>query len=109
MMRKMNFVFGMSLCLGLLLSAGEIRIGLDLAGWKKNNAAGIAPDPEVTVSGKPAIRLKDKAMMFRMLELEPDSVYELSFYVKGDQLSGKGNDGGRCLRAIVRAEGSFPK
>ena len=97
MMRKMNFVFGMSLCLGLLLSAGEIRIGLDLAGWKKNNAAGIAPDPEVTVSGKPAIRLKDKAMMFRMLELEPDSVYELSFYVKGDQLSGKGNDGARIM------------
>ena len=96
-MRKMNFVLGSFLCLSLLLPAAEIRIGQDLTGWTKNHAAGIALDPDVTVSGTPGIRLKDKAMMSRTFELDPDSVYELSFYVKGDQLSGKGNDGARIM------------
>ncbi|MBO4633707.1 MAG: hypothetical protein J5858_17465 [Lentisphaeria bacterium] len=96
-MRKMNFVLGSFLCLSLLLPAAEIRIGQDLTGWTKNHAAGIALDPDVTVSGTPGIRLEDKAMMSRTFELDPDSVYELSFYVKGDQLSGKGNDGARIM------------
>ena len=97
MMHKMTFIFGIFLCLGLMLSAEEFWDDQNLTGWKKDNASNISFDTEVKISGKSSLRLKDKAMIFRKFELEPDSVYELSFYVKGDQLSGKGNDGARIM------------
>ena len=96
----MNFRKTVSLSIILATTAmfaGGIQIDQNLTGWQKNNAAGIAIDPEVKISGNSSIRLKDKTMVFRTFELEPDSVYELSFYVKGDQLSGKGNDGARIM------------
>lgn len=97
MMHKMTFIFGIFLCLGLMLSAEEFWDDQNLTGWKKDNASNISFDTGVKISGKSSLRLKDKAMIFRKFELEPDSVYELSFYVKGDQLSGKGNDGARIM------------
>ena len=36
-------------------------------------------------------------MICREVKLDPDSLYELSFYVKGDRLGSKGNEGARIM------------
>jgi len=46
-------------------------------------------------SGDPAIRLENGAQAWRMLELEPNTRYDLTFYVKGEKISDGKNHGAR--------------
>ena len=63
-----------------VLSGDDIVIDKKFTGWVLNNRSNTFSDPVVKVSRHNAVRLQNGAKMFRTFSLEPDSVYELSFY-----------------------------
>ena len=81
---------------GLFLLHGEdLRFDETLSGWSRSKKDDISLDGDF--SGEPAVRLKDGARMIRTFDLEPDSIYELSFYVKGRDIPSGKNDGARVM------------
>ena len=79
-----------------VLSGDDIVIDKKFTGWVLNNRSNTFSDPVVKVSRHNAVRLQNGAKMFRTFSLEPDSVYELSFYTRGEKIS-QGNDGARII------------
>ena len=81
---------------GLFLLHGEdLRFDEKLSGWSRSKKDDISLDGDF--SGESAVRLKDGARMIRTFDLEPDSIYELSFYVKGRDIPSGKNDGARVM------------
>ena len=96
-MSRINFFSGIILCLNLLLGAQEISIDQDLKGWTKVRPGNVAQDSAERIATPHSIRLENGATIYREVKLDPDSLYELSFYVKGNQLGSKGNEGARIM------------
>ena len=94
-MGRFFIILSVVFCGMLLLHGEDIRFDEKLSGWSRSKKADISLDGDF--SGEPAVRLKDGARMFRAFDLEPDSIYELSFHVKGQGLPAKDNDGARIM------------
>lgn len=59
--------------------------------WQKSPLPNIHIDNQVKVAGSSSVRLSKHATATREFELKPDTTYELTFYIKGENVStGKG-------------------
>ena len=94
-MGRFSIILSVVFCGVFLLHGEDIRFDEKLSGWSRSKKADISLDGDF--SGEPAVRLKDGARMFRAFDLESDSIYELSFHVKGQGLPAKDNDGARVM------------
>ena len=94
-MCKTAIILSVVFCGIFLLCGEDIRFDEKLSGWSRSKKDNISLDGDF--SGGPAVRLKDGARLIRAFDLEPDSIYELSFYVKGQELPLKDNDGARIM------------
>ena len=104
-MGRFFIILSVVFCGMLLLHGEDIRFDEKLSGWSRSKKADISLDGDF--SGDPAVRLRDGARMLRVFDLEPDSIYELSFHVKGQGLPAKDNDGARIMVNAVGAIGIF--
>ena len=94
MNRKLNVLFS-ALLAGLVLSAEELSFDRKLTGWNVSSVKNAAADDQVKVGGEASVRLRDGGQVWKVLELEPNTRYDLTFYVKGEKISGGVNQGAR--------------
>ena len=84
----------------VLTAAEAIPLGEELSEWNVSDRSQVASDPENKV-GKASIRMENPEgktlILRRVLELEPATRYNLTFYVKGKEIRG-GNKLGACIR-----------
>ena len=65
--------------------------------WKKSPAKSVEFDKEVKVSGSGSIKLTNKSTAIRTFDLKPGTAYELTFYVRGQDVEGSKGKGGRIM------------
>ena len=73
-----------------------LAIDRKLTGWNVSSVKNIAVDDQVKV-GAMSVRLRDGGQVWKMLELEPNTQYELTFYVKGEEIESGKNQGARIV------------
>lgn len=78
-----------------LLGAGEIDFSRELPRYKATAPQKALLDKEIKIAGADSVKLVDGATVFKTFKLEKDTNYELTFYVKGQNISSKRGDGGR--------------
>ena len=78
-------------------NGGESKFDRELELWKRYSPKQIFLDKEHKVAGPHSIRMENGGTLQRYFTLKPDTVYELSFYVKGKDIVSSGNDGGRIM------------
>ena len=78
-------------------NGGESKFDKELELWKRYSPKQIFLDKEHKVAGPYSIRMENGGTLQRYFTLKPDTVYELSFYVKGKNIASSGNDGGRIM------------
>ncbi|MBQ9500581.1 MAG: hypothetical protein IJU70_00345 [Lentisphaeria bacterium] len=96
-MSRTAIIFGVVFCGIFLLSGEDIRFGETLTGWTKIKKENVSLDSAVRFADEPAVRLADGARILKVFDLEPDSVYELSFHVKGQDIPSEKEDGARVM------------
>ena len=79
------------------LNAEEIIFEPSLTGWKKKGSNHISVDKEIKVSKLCSVRLENGGMVRKAFAVEPDSKYELTFYVKGKEIASGNNLGARIM------------
>lgn len=79
--------------------AQDLSVSKDLKGWEKSRDARPVADTEVKMSNRCSIRLVNDTVkntaVHRMVKLEPNTEYELTFYVKGKNIDAGQNQGAR--------------
>lgn len=58
-----------------------------LPGWRKNNST-VSFDPAVKISEQGSLKLTGKGSVSRTIRLESDAEYEISVYIKAENVSG---------------------
>ena len=84
-------------CCVSLAGGGDIRFDENLTGWTKIKKENVSLDGTVRFADEPAVRLADGARILKVFDLEPDSVYELSFCVRGQDIPAEKDDGARVM------------
>ncbi|MBQ6597736.1 MAG: hypothetical protein IJH79_09310 [Lentisphaeria bacterium] len=95
------------------LQAEEIIFDPLLTGWKKTSSKQVFADTEIKISKQCSVRLEKGGQLRRVFEVEPNSKYELTFYVKGKGIESGNNHGARIMlnsgkkwgRAVVNPKG----
>ena len=92
MLKRMVFLSFSMVMTFFAASAREITFSsvLDSPKWRCRNIAG---DKTVKLSATRSIRLCDKINIFEVVELEPNRVYELTYYVKGKDIASENKQG----------------
>ena len=73
-----------------------LKFDRNLTGWQTSAASRIAIDENIKID-KAAVRLSGGGRLWKILELEPNSQYELTFYIKGEKISTGKNHGARIV------------
>ena len=76
--------------------AEALKLDHQLAGWEISALKNIAVE-EPSETGEVSVRLENGASIGKTLELEPDTKYELSFLVKGEDIRDGKNLGARIM------------
>ena len=79
------------------LKAEEIIFDPSFTGWKKTASKQVFADTEIKMSEKCSVRLEKGGQLRRVFEVEPNSKYELTFYVKGKEIESGKNRGARIM------------
>lgn len=77
-------------------SEGKLAFDNNLTGWDIPSKGIISVDSNTKKSDL-SIRLDNKSMISRSLQLDPDTQYKLSFYIKGKDIATEGNSGAGVL------------
>ncbi len=95
-MKFRNLLF--TLVLPALFLQAEEKLTFDdqLTGWKPTNRKNIRLDDGVA-PGSRAVRLENGTSLKRMLKLEPDTRYELTYYIKGKDIEPGAKNGARIM------------
>ena len=81
----------------LAMNAQESSFDKELKLWKKSPVKNISIDKEVKVAGSGSVRLNNQATLFREFPLKADTNYELTFFVKGENIDSSKGQGGRVM------------
>lgn len=99
----------------VLLAAAELSFDNEIKALKSWQKKMISIDSKVTLGGKPTIRLENKGILGKTLDLDPNARYELSYYVKGKDVEpgpGKGAlvmfNGGKAWGRAYANDGNVP-
>ena len=65
----------------------DFSFGKGLPGWTKNNRA-VSFDPTEKISGAGSLKLSGIGSVSRRIRLEPDAEYEVSVYIKAENVTG---------------------
>ena len=80
------------------LNAEEIIFSPAFTGWKKSSSSTqVFADTKIKISKKCSVRLENGGQLKKDFELEPNSKYELTFYVKGEGIESGNNCGARIM------------
>lgn len=67
----------------VLLAASELSFDNEIKALKAWQKKTVVLDSQVTVGDQPSVRLQNRGIVAKSLELDPDAKYELTYYVKG--------------------------
>ena len=81
----------------LAMNAQESSFDKELKLWKKSPVKNISIDKDVKVAGSGSVRLNNQATLFREFPLKADTNYELTFFVKGENIDSSKGQGGRVM------------
>ena len=79
------------------LNAEEIIFEPSLTGWEKTSSKQVFADTEIKISKQCSVRLENGGQLRKSFEVEPNSKYELTFYVKGKGIESGSNRGARIM------------
>ncbi len=88
-----------------LLLNGDFSAGLK--NWTYDNPAAATIDSEVKAGDKPAVRLMGRSEIRQYVELKPETEYELTFLVKGENIpkTNPGKNGARIMLNVGKVWG----
>ena len=93
---KLCFCAAGTLLVILSLHAEEIIFDPMLTGWTKITSNNFFPDKEIKISKQCSVRLVNGGMIRKSFAVEPNSKYELTWYVKGKEIE-SGNKRGAAI------------
>lgn len=75
---------------------GALKFDTALSGWNFTGKGNVDVDSQIKISDR-SVRLEGNSGICRSLRLEPDTRYELSFYIKGKDIATGSNSGARIM------------
>ena len=76
--------------------SNALKFNRKLTGWKVPSAKTVAMDNQIKV-GEMSVRLENGGRIWKTLQLEPKTQYEISFYIKGKGIQNGKNQGAAIL------------
>ena len=77
------FITAAAAITSVLLTAADLNFNNELKVLKSWQKQMIVSDAKVNLGGAPSIRLQNKGIISKILDLDPNARYELTYYVKG--------------------------
>ena len=78
-------------------ASAESVFDKDLNLWQKHRPKNIFVDTAVKAAGASSVRLENEATLERCFDLKPHTTYELTFYIKGENVETANGKGGRIM------------
>ena len=76
--------------------SNALKIDNKLSRWNFSPAKNVMPDSQIKI-GEQSIRMNGPSRVWQVLEFEPDTQYELTFSVKGQNIQSDKNSGARIV------------
>ncbi len=85
-----------------IAQANDLSMTKGFKGWSRSMYAKPVADTQIKVSAECSAKLTNNApdkscAIYRVMKLEPDTPYELTFYMKGENIEASGNNGARIM------------
>ena len=95
-MNKKSFL----LAAAVLFSAFQLSgtpFDREFPSWQKFSRKKVFSDSQHKAAGSVSVRIENGGTLQRYFDLKPDTEYELTFYVKGKNIDGSGDNGARIM------------
>ena len=96
MKKLLAFSFCLILFSSFCTGTDDLSFREGLTSWRVSGPGKAVPDTKVK-TGSCSVRLENGGRIWKMLTLEPDTRYELTFYIKGKDISSGERNGARII------------